>query len=91
MHDLPPARDAAFMLATLQRIERRRFVTSLLRVTLLMLAASWVLMIAAPGMQDLLDLTMSAIAALDGLSAITLSVTLVLVVALDTESFRFRL
>lgn len=88
--DMPRAQDAIFMLSTVRRIERRRLVAGLLRLVLLISAASLMLVLYAPLMQKLLDISVSALIMMDSLNAILLSLSLVLVVVIETGLLRSR-
>ncbi|MGC3981795.1 MAG: hypothetical protein QM808_11075 [Steroidobacteraceae bacterium] len=89
--DMPSAQDAAFMLSTLQRIERYQLISGLLRLALLMSTALLVAVFYAPGVWGLLEAGFSDVIAMDSLSAVLLSLTLVMIVAAEAGLLRLRI
>ena len=51
--DEPPARDAAFVIAAMERIERRRLIEGVLALIPVALAASWIPARRASGVQPM--------------------------------------
>lgn len=67
--DAPPARDLAFEIAVMARIERRRFHRALARNTALMLAAALVMALAMPALAPLWQAGLTAGSRMVGLPA----------------------
>ncbi len=73
--DVPPATDRTFTFAVLERIERRRAWAEALEMVPYILAASALLWILAPTIQDLIEKSWAVIGAPDFLAVIVLALS----------------